>query len=60
MKNRSLIPKLLLPALVMLVFAVLLLAEMIGMTVEERGADTHREAGATIRLEAIRHHDSGG
>lgn len=39
MKNRSLIPKLLLPALVMLVFAGLLLAEMIGLAVEERGAE---------------------
>ncbi len=46
MKNRSLLPKLLLPALVMLVFAGLLLAEMIGMAVEERGAEMQFLANA--------------
>ncbi|MBE0600978.1 MAG: DUF2194 domain-containing protein, partial [Firmicutes bacterium] len=38
MKRRSMLLRLLLPALVMAVFAGLLLAEMAGMAVEERGA----------------------
>ena len=39
MNRRSTLLKLLLPALVMIVFAGLLLAEMAGMAVEERGAE---------------------